>query len=372
MAKVSFPIKQIVKTHIRNRIFGHMSKALASEEDDYAIKHMAPDLSIIELDEIKTLWKGICPNLSVGYNGFRDYKLYFGFDKEYVPFSYFFPWMARVLSPIDAARVFANKGLTYTYFKDVAQPKLIARKVNGCVFDALNKAIDNSRVVELLSNIEKRVVVKDSLGSCCGKGVRLIEPRTDLNTIRSILTEYTGDYVIQEVLTQFHETARFNQSSLNTFRLSTLLLNGRFSVCTAMLRFGTPGNIVDNVGAGGACVGINDDGSLMPFGFNKAGEKLEEWNGLKFKGLKISLFNKIVEAARKAHYDIPLCAFVGWDLALDSNGEVNLIEANIEWPGLFFEQLANARPAFRDRFEEVLQYVREHPLPLLPMYNATN
>lgn len=65
-------------------------------------------------------------------------------------------------------------------------------------------------------------------------------------------------------------------------------------------------------------------------------------------------------------------AFVGWDFALDDNNTPTLIEANIDIPGIFFEQLANARPLFRERHDEVMQYIKEHPLPLLPLYDTTN
>ena len=166
-----------------------------------------------------------------------------------------------------------------------------------------------------------------------------------------------------------YATAYFNQSSLNTFRISTLLLNGKFSVCTSMMRFGSSGSVVDNVGAGGGCVGVNNDGSLMPFGFNKAGQRIAEWNGKKFAGYVIPHFSDVLGMARKAHLDCPLCSFVGWDFAINQDGKVNLIEANLESPGLFFEQLANGKPAFGDRTAEVADWVCNHPLPLWPMYN---
>ena len=367
-----FKLKQLPKRLYRNSIWKGMSKAIASEEDEYAVCHKAPNLTPAERAEIRTVWQGVCPNLDVGVSGFKDFKLLYGFSAEYVPFGYFFPWMVRVLNPIDSARVFANKGLTYTIFADIPQPKLVARKINGCLFNDAGDQVEEMDVVQMIQNMHSDVIVKQSLGSCCGHGVTNISASESSEIILKTLQNFQSDYVIQHRLIQSEVTDRFNKSSLNTFRISTLLLNGRFSMCTAMLRFGVPGNIVDNVGAGGGCVGINDDGSLMPFGFAKSGEKIYEWNGIRFAGLSIPNFENVIKTALKAHTHIPLCAFVGWDLALDANGEVNLIEANLEWPGLFFEQLANGRPAFRDRFVEVLDFVCTHPLPLLPMYFATN
>lgn len=365
-------IKRWLRLSYRGRVFAQMSRLLAGEENSYAVKHSAPELSPSEVARIKETWSGVVPNIEVGVNGFKCYKKNFSFDPEYVPFSYFFPWIVRILNPIDAARVFANKGLTYTYFTNVSQPKLIARRINGCSLSAGNCSLSNIELVKLLSQTREKLIIKASAGSCCGKAVRLIAPGEPKEALVDLLSSYKGDFVIQEAVKQSPATAIFNESSLNTFRISTLLLNGKFSVCTAMLRFGKPGNVVDNVGAGGGCVGVSDDGCLMPFGFSQSGEKITEWNGVKFEGCKILEFQKVIDAARRAHYNIPLCAFVGWDIAIDENGEANLIEANLDWPGLFFEQLANARPAFRERFNEVLDYCRKHPLPLQPIYDATN
>lgn len=361
-----------IKEYLHYRRFYLASIGIAKEENDFAKKLKCEDLSSEEITMIRDKWLGIIKDQNIGYGGFQVYKHYYQFDANYVPFSYYFPWMARILSPIDSARTFADKGMTYTFFHNIKQPELVLRKVRGCVLDKYDCVIENTKIAITISNSASDVIIKQSLGSYCGQSVRIIKKGTPTEDIFKIISLYDGDFVVQKVLKQSTTTSRFNESSLNTFRLSTLLLNGKFSVCTSMLRFGNPGHVVDNVGAGGGCVGINDDGTLMPFGFNKRCEKIYEWNGLRFEGLNIPEYDKLVEAARKAHYDIPLCAFVGWDLAIDESGEINLIEANLEWPGLFFEQIANARPAFRDRLDEVLHYIKTHPLPLLPLYDATN
>lgn len=53
--------------------------------------------------------------------------------------------------------------------------------------------------------------------------------------------------------------AIFNPSSLNTIRITTLLMNGNCSLLSKMLRHGGPGMIVDNMTSGGFGVGIKDD-----------------------------------------------------------------------------------------------------------------
>lgn len=361
-----------IRKYMHDRYFYLNSIGASLKEKEYSITSKAPDLTNEEITEIKSKWSGICKDLKIGFPGFRDYKLYYGFNVEYVPFAYFFPWMVRILTPIDVARVFANKGMTYNYFRTVAQPELVVRKINGCMLDKNEKVLTYSEMIETISHYGYDMIVKQSADSYCGLSIKVIRKDDSIEKTKEVIGSYNGDFVVQRLLKQSNYTAQFNESSLNTFRISTLLLNGKFSVCMAMLRFGSPSSIVDNISVGGGCVGINDDGTFMPYGFHKSGKKLESWNGIKFDGCKIPQFEAIIETARKAHYSIPLCAFVGWDLAIDENGEIKLIEANIESPGLFYGQLANARPIFRERFDEVMTYVREHPLPLTPMYDATN
>lgn len=361
-----------LKEKLHDKRFLIASKYIAEKENSLAENLKCKELSKEEIFLVKKTWKDVINNIETGINGFKLFRHLNGFDPEYIPFGYFFPWMVRILSPIDAARTFANKGMTYTYFHNIKQPELVVRKIHDCILDKNNNTINEDKIIACIKNAQEDVIVKQSLGSFCGKSIQIIHKGTSNEDISKILKGYQGDYVIQKVLKQSVTTSRFNETSLNTFRIATLLLNGKFSVCASMLRFGSPDSVVDNVSAGGACVGVQENGKLMPFGVTKNGEKIFEWNGLKFEDLEIPEYQKLVDAARKAHYDIPLCAFVGWDFAIDNQGEVNLIEANIESPGLLFLQLSNARPAFGERFNEVLEYVKSHPLPLLPLYDATN
>ena len=362
-----------IKRKLHKRYFYKNSIGISLEEKDVAAYLRAQQLTKKEISLIKDQWRDVeIKNTKIGYPGFEVYKHYYGFNSHYIPFALFFPWLLRILSPVDAARVFVNKCMTYTYFHNIPQPKLIARKINGCLLDSNNRLIALEDVISIVHSATESMIIKKSSGSCGGKSIKNLNHTMSDREISDMMSSYNGDYVIQNVLKQSEITSKFNSTSLNTFRITTLLLNGKFSVLTAMLRFGKPGSLVDNVGSGGACVGINDDGSLMGFGYNVNGEQLKQWNGVVFEGQKISCYEKIIEACKRAHYDIPLVAFVGWDFALDENNTPTLIEANIDIPGIFFEQLANARPLFRERHDEVMQYIKEHPLPLLPLYDTTN
>ena len=70
-------------------------------------------------------------------------------------------------------------------------------------------------------------------------------------------------------------------------------------------------------------------------------------------GYKIPSFEKAVDAVRNLHYQIPHFDLIGWDIAIDADGEPLLIEWNT-WPEL--SQSVNG-PAFGDYTERVLKEV---------------
>ena len=358
-------MKKRIKAFLRNKIHNRNFKNAAigqSKEEERAAAGLT-DLTENEKMKIKMKWGHFIKDIELGYPGFKVYKSLYGFDVNYLPFSYFFPWMLRKLNPIEYSHVFSNKGLTPNIFPNVKQPELVAKKINGYILNDKNELLTEDELVKELSSKDCNMIIKKSTDSCCGRNIAIIKERTDINEISKLIKAFQGDYIIQKIVQQSPETSLFNPSSLNTMRISTMLLNGKFSLCTAMIRFGLPNSVVDNVGAGGCCVGINDDGSFMDFGFNNKFEKIESWNSIPFAGHKINNFSKIIDFAQKAHYNIPQCQFAGWDIAIDENGDPVLIEVNLVWPGLFFEQLANGKPALRGREDELLHFLSKQPTP---------
>lgn len=75
-------------------------------------------------------------------------------------------------------------------------------------------------------------------------------------------------WICQSVVHQSAKTAQFNKSSLNTFRINTLFLNGKVSVVNIMFRHGREGAIVDNGGAGGICCGVDAEGQFTGLAFD--------------------------------------------------------------------------------------------------------
>ena len=72
----------------------------------------------------------------------------------------------------------------------------------------------------------------------------------------------------------------------------------------------------------------------------------------------MSRFEDILALVEKAHCEsFSICKFIGWDIAINSDGVPILVELNSSQPGVIGEQLV-AGPIFGDRTQEVIDYCK--------------
>jgi len=200
-----------------------------------------------------------------------------------------------------------------------------------------------------------RFIIKPTHDSVQGKNVRLIKPSVD--NVKQAIEGYGKDFIAQEVLEQSEMTARFNPSSLNTFRITTLNINGKCSLCSIVFRCGNGDGVVDNLGAGGIMIGVTEDGRIHDYGFDKKYNKhYSSNNGQLFKGSVIPQMKGIVELAKRWHEKYFIhSGIVGFDIAMNNNNEPVMIEVNLMYPGIQTEQLCTG-PLFGERTKEVIDY----------------
>lgn len=249
----------------------------------------------------------------------------------------------------------SDKNFFNLHFPEVRFPSTLVRNIYGEFYDCNYNLISLEKAVSIISAYEK-VVIKPSLDSGMGKGVKLV---TVDDKIHDIIKSYKKDFIIQEVLEQHKDIKAFNPSSVNVIRLNSLFLNGKVSYLSASLRIGAEGAFNDNSitkdGKGMVVVGIKDDGYLKDFGFYSCGEKVEiSRTGIKFSECKIPNFEKAKELALKMHSKMPFAKYVGFDVAFDLNGDPIIMEYNINAPGVFYYQLVNG-PLFAHKTEEVIK-----------------
>jgi hypothetical protein len=166
------------------------------------------------------------------------------------------------------------------------------------------------------------------------------------------------DIIIQLPVKQHQLLSAINESSVNTFRIFSLLTNEGVKIYTILLRMGRAGAKVDNGSGGGIACGITDEGCLKKYAYGLSGEKFlkHPTSGLVFDGYKLPGVESVKRLVQKAHQMLPHFRLVSWDIAVDENGEAVLVEANLAKGGIEFPQLTNG-PLFGNDTPKILDEV---------------
>lgn len=162
-------------------------------------------------------------------------------------------------------------------------------------------------------------------------------------------------YLVEQFIHNENSLASFHPNSLNTIRITTLK-NG--VILGTFIRFGNNGNIVDNAHAGGIFATINPEtGIIETSGIDTDGNQYENhpFSGLQIKGFHIPRWYELIEKVREMHLSIPQAPIVGWDICIDSNNNIEVIEGN-HMPD--FDVLQSPqKTGIRKRLNEELQNV---------------
>lgn len=308
---------------------------------------------------IKT-WGGLGLNINPLF--YQMFKTVEGFNEQYLSDDLFFPLIIKTLNPDNLIGALEHKGLYQTFYKELHQPNMLLQRINGVYYNSKMEIID---LVDMIKSATpgRQYIIKPTVGSGMGRGVKKISFNTgDLEDTIKLINGYGDNIVVQEVVEQSIKTSIFNKESLNAFRVSTLNINGKVTLCTVIFRCGRNGFCVDNAGAGGIVVGVREDGQFYEYGYdNKYKRHYQSDSGVKFGETKIEEVKDLVDLVLYAHRKyLPICGFAGWDFALDINNKPVFIEVNLGFPGIQLEQLCPAKPIFGERTQEVIEFVNKH------------
>lgn len=200
------------------------------------------------------------------------------------------------------------------------------------------KPVSEEDAISLCSNMNM-VIIKPSRESE-GKGVKLINVKdgiTDFEgkSIDQVFKYYKKDFLIQECIKQHAGMAALNPSSVNTIRILSYRSGMDVLIIYSVVRIGRSGSVVDNQCAGGISTTISEDGYLggNAFGGFFKDNITKTDSGVVLDGYKLPSFDKAVEMIKRLHLKLPYFNIVGWDVAIQENGDPVLIEFNTN-PGL--------------------------------------
>lgn len=333
-------------------------------EERIILQHVEDDsvytpLTETEKQEVRDYW-GIEP---VSFKEYEVYKHFRGFDVRFMPMSIYLPLISRRLNDYQYTKILEHKSLFGYLTKGVVRfPHCFIRVVNGEYYSDDMRQLTKQEAIDNCLHCD-RMVVKDSLGGFGGKGIEILKLNglslaERRKTIESSIDKRYTDFVIQEFLYEDEELKQFNPSSVNTIRIQSLYLNGKWSPVTIILRFGGEGSDVDNACSGGYTVGVHPDGSLYEYGYNYKMKRTDHIGNIIFRNTKLSFIPSLLKHVEEAHVkQFPICKYIGWDMIIDKNGEPVCIEINSCQNGHLTFQLS-AGPTFGDRTSEVIEYCK--------------
>lgn len=301
---------------------------------------------------------GITP---ASYEEYEVYKTFNGFDVRFMPMSIYLPLITRRLNDYKYTEILEHKSM-FGYLTNgyVHYPKCFLRVING---EAYTNDMAQTNIQSALMSClnEDKVVIKDSVGGSGGKGIAILKfdglnNEQRLQLLYNDINHRRNDYVVQEYLEELQELKRFNPTSVNTIRVQSLYLNGKWSAVTVILRFGGENSEVDNACSGGISVGVHSDGSLYKYGFNNQATRFDKIRDIVFNDTRLSFIPKLLRYVEEAHTkQYPIIKYIGWDFMIDTKGNPICIEINSCQNGHISFQLS-AGPTFGDRTQEVIDY----------------
>ena len=150
-----------------------------------------------------------------------------------------------------------------------------------------------------------------------------------------------------------------NPSSCNSLRIHTFRnrQTQKIEFLSSYVRIGKKGNVVDNAHSGGFCAPVYPGGLLKkaitvyPYKTYKYTE-----SGIYLENYCIDNFQNMVDTVLKAHSSLPMFDLIGWDVAMDKNGNVIIIEFNPN-PDVRMEQVIFGTTCLVNKQDEVLKQV---------------
>jgi len=276
-------------------------------------------------------------NSGGGLGSFEDYKL--ALNKHWVTYSeYAFQYAFHEKSEAERNEYVSRKRMAYlyhvytpaeakAYFRNKARFLDLFRKYVHRQWKYVPK-ISFTDFNQMVSRYD--CIAKPSSGKL-GRGIFKIYKNSDLAELQRLYDYCVNNrYLLEECVEQCEALRAFHPQSLNTLRVVTIANRNKARVFSGVLRTGVGDSVVDNSHKGGLSAQINiDSGVVETDGVNTSGERLviHPDSGMKFKGFHIPNWNNIVTTCCEAAKSVD-SLITGWDVAINKDGEVEIIEAN--------------------------------------------
>ncbi len=305
--------------------------------------------------QIRRFWRCYTNDFDISYH--RYYINRNGnFDVRFIPDDLFAGYIDKYLNNREIECGIADKNYFDMYLNGFKMPKTYLHLINGQLLDNNYNFIDIKTAKNILMKYNS-FIVKPSMSSYGGKNVQFYNNYKYEDLEKLFRDTVSKNLIFQEQIKQNKNLAILHPDSVNTIRIMTLILNGEVITLSSSLRLGVGKNKVDNASAGGIYCGIKDNGELTNFAYNTKGERFNVHpDGGNFRQCKIQCMDKVKEIVKLAAQRFPHFRLIGWDIAIDEDGEPVIIEANLTMSSLDVVQTVGG-PLFGEHTEQILDEV---------------
>lgn len=234
----------------------------------------------------------------------------------------------------DAWKIFSDKWLSYTKFKDYYGRNAILISDND----------EKARYVDFMDKNQCAII--KSTKESRGRGIFTAD-RNNLQEAWSNIERAVANgesVIVEQWVSQSEDMAMFHPESVNTLRFSTFRNDSSTLFLFAALRTGHAGSVVDNGGAGGIFASVDlESGCVITDGFDKQGNAYEAHpdTGIRFKGFHLPDWTQACQLVKSLADVVPEQRYVGWDLAHTENGWI-MIEGN-SWGQMGIPQISTKK-----------------------------
>lgn len=259
------------------------------------------------------------------------------FSKNYIPSTLYLCELLPKANNHSMSSFYSDKNFYELLFPGENIVHSFLKNINGYYYYN-DEPISEEEAIHRCQNLNE-VIIKPSRESK-GTGVQLISVKngiTDKNgkNIEKIFKEYKKNFLMQNRILQHKDMAALNPTSLNTLRILTYRSGMEILLIYSVVRIGRLNQVIDNQSAGGLSTTIDSEGKLGKYSFGKVGsDNIEKTDtGITLEGYQIPSYSRAIEFVKRLHYKLPFHHIIGWDVAIEENGDPILVEFNTK-PGL--------------------------------------
>lgn len=236
--------------------------------------------------------------------------------------------------------IYLDKFRTYQYFKQYYKRDAVG----------ISKKSDKAKFLDFI--VKHPVFVKKNVSLSRGKSVSLV----DINEVQFEPEDYfrrlisEGEFILEERVVQSPVMSKLNPSSVNTVRCITFNTPDGIKIGPCFLKVGQGNSFIDNGGAGGILVGIdNKTGVLSTDGYDEFLNQYKVHPDTKttFQGYQLPEWDSLISLAKEISQRTPSVRYIGWDfshtekgwLIIEGNASGQMIGPQIVWKNGMKEEI---------------------------------